>query len=236
MKTIFLSGSLIALATPAALSTIIINDDFDDNTVTGWESLGNSLGADHTISESGSILTSEVVANQGNLNTHRGVVSTTSFDPASEPGFSMSFVVSSQGAPAPGANGMFLGITSSSSTFFRTSGVSSFGLTLFGHVTRTQSNGGVSLVTNDIGAGGSANEGLILGANPTAVQLASLQDGFTAVLGADPSGWSYSLTGISDTGGAPTTISESGTWADAGSDYASVFGLWWCNHMACTCQ
>jgi hypothetical protein len=224
MKFQHVSLLAVALSTPSLLATSIILDDFDDNTVTGWSSLGNPLGADHNITESGSNLTSEVIANQANLNTHRGIVSDTSFNPAAEAGFSATFVVTSQGALAPGANGMFLGLTNDNVTFFRTAGVNSFGLTFFGHGTRTNSVSGVSLVTNDIGAGGSATEGLIIDANPSSIQLASFQDGFTATLGADPAGWFFSVTGVNDTGGTPTTISESGTWADAGSDYATVFG------------
>lgn len=223
MKHQLFCSSLILSAISSASATVIINDDFDDGTVTGWSSLGNGLGADHNISESGSNLTSEVIANQPNRNTHRGVVSDASFDPASEAGFSMTVVVSSQGPLTPGANGMFLGVTNDNATFFRTDGVASFGLTFFGHPTRTESNGGLSLVTNDIGANGSATEGLILGSAPGSIQLASFQDGFTATLGADPSGWSYTVTGISDPSGTATSLSDSGTWADAGTDYASVF-------------
>ena len=226
MKPFLLTISLLALGSSAALATtVVIEDHFDDGIATGWQSLGNTLGATHNITESGTDLTSEVIATQANLNTHRGIVSTTSFDPAAESGgFSMTFVVTSQGVPAPGANGLFLGATTSTTTFFRTAPTQSFGLSFFGHATRTQSNGGVSLTTNDIGNGGSAAEGFILDANPTSIQLASLQDGFTAILGADPTGWSFSVTGINDVGGTPTTIADSGTWAAAGTDFVSVFG------------
>ncbi len=219
LKLIFVTVGI----TPAFASTIL-NDDFDDNTVTGWQSVGNGLAANHSFTESGSDLTSQVVATQPNNNTHRGIVSDASFDPANSGGFTASFVVTSQGVPAPGANGLFLGLTSDNGTFFRDASVSSFGLTLFGHPTRTLSEGGVSLVTNDIGAGGSAAEGLILGANPSSIQLASLQDGFNANFSADASGWSYLIDGVNDLGGASTTISESGTWADEGTDFATVFG------------
>ena len=214
----------VALATHSP-AQVILDDHFDDNLVTGWQSLGNALGATHSITESGSLLTSNVVANQGNLNTHRGIVSTTTFDPvtAGSAGISMTFVVSSQGALAPGANGMFLGLTSSDSVFFRTTGTTSFGLTFFGHVTRTRSNNGVSLVTNDLGNGGSAVEGLILDANPNSIQLESFQDGFTATINLDPAGWSYTISDVNDSTGTPSTISKAGTWAAAGTDFASVF-------------
>ncbi|MDA7908256.1 hypothetical protein N9B19_05195, partial [Akkermansiaceae bacterium] len=64
-----------------ATAQVILDDHFDDNTVTGWSSLGNSLGATHNISESGTTISSAVVATQANLNTNRGIVSATSFDP-----------------------------------------------------------------------------------------------------------------------------------------------------------
>lgn len=229
MKKSILTATLLTLSIPAALATtVVIDDHFDDGTVTGWSSLGNNLGATHNITESGTTLTSEVIATQPNQNTHRGIVSTTSFDPAAESGgFTMTFVVSSQGVPGPGANGMFLGATTGTTDpteFYRSVGVDSFGLSLFGHPVRTQSDGGVSLSTNDIGSGGSIVEGLLLDANPNSIQLASLQDGFTATLGADLTGWSFSVTGINDTGGTPTTIADSGTWAAAGSTFAAVFG------------
>ncbi|MDG2014839.1 MAG: sulfatase-like hydrolase/transferase, partial [Pirellulaceae bacterium] len=224
-KTPYLAALLATAVGACPAACAVIDDDFDDSVVIGWQSLGNALGATHTITESGSLLTSNVVATQGNLNTHRGIVSTTSFDPVTDgsAGFSMTFVVSSQGSLAPGANGMFLGLTSSDSVFFRTSPTSSFGLTFYGHATRTQSNSGVSLVTDDLGNGGSAVEGLILDSNPNSIQLASFQDGFTATLNADPAGWSFEVSEINDSGGTPTTLSKSGTWAAFGTDYASVF-------------
>ncbi|MDB4384008.1 sulfatase-like hydrolase/transferase [bacterium] len=208
-----------------ATAQVILDDHFDDNTVTGWSSLGNSLGATHNISESGTTISSAVVATQANLNTNRGIVSATSFDPVTtSDGFTLTFEVTQQSGGAPGANGLFLGLTSSDSIFFRTDGVFTFGLVFFGHSARTNSTNGVSLITNDIGNGGPATEGLILNASPNSIQLASLQDGFTAELTAEPAGWSFSITDINDTGGAPVTLSRNGTWAAAGTDYASIFG------------
>lgn len=225
MKARHLAVPLIIVTSSTAFSTIIVNDSFDDDIVTGWQSVGNTLGATHNITESGGTLSSQVIATQANNNTHRGIVSEVSFDPSAETaGFSMTFVVSSQGALPPGVNGLFLGLTSDDSVFFRTAPTQSFGLTLFGFAARTQSEGGVSLVTNDVGTGGSATDGLILGSNPNSIQLASLQDGFTAVISANPSGWSYSMTAINDPAGTPISLGSAGTWADAGSDYDSVFG------------
>ena len=202
----------------------IIDDHFDDGTVTGWESIGNSLAATHHLTEGDSKLTSEVIGTDVNLNTNRGIVSTTSFDPAAEAGgFTMTFEVSSQAVLEPGANGMFLGLTSSNETFFRLDGVSTFGLVFFGLPARTDSAGGVSLVTDDIGDGGPAVEGLILDANPDSIELSSFQDGFSATVMANPEGWEFSVGGINDLGGTPITISKSGSWDEAGTDYASVF-------------
>jgi hypothetical protein len=39
----------------------------------------------------------------------------------------------------------------------------------------------------------------------------------------DLTGWSYAIEGINNPAGSPVTISETGTWADAGTDFASVF-------------
>ena len=218
---------LIALSLSASLPAVgqtLIDDHFDDGVVTGWESIGNSLAATHNITESDSDLTSEVIGTEANLNTNRGIISTASFDPAMESGgFTMVFEVTSQAVLEPGANGMFLGITSSNETFFRLEGVSTFGLVFFGLPARTDSAGGVSLVTDDIGTGGPAVEGLILDANPDSIELASFQDGFSATIIANPAGWEFSVDGISDLEGTPATITKSGTWADAGTDYASVF-------------
>lgn len=203
----------------------IIDDHFDDESSAPWSSLGNSLGANHTITEIGTTLRSEVVANQSNWNTHRGIVSQTTFDPTSlADGFRLIFEVDAQGPLMPGANGFFLGLTSSSTTFFRSNGVSSFGLTFFGNTARTRSNNGVSLVTDDIGNGGSATEGIILNANPNTIQLSSLQDGFTATIEATPSGWSFSINDINNPSGSPVLIEQSGTWAAAGTSYAQIFG------------
>lgn len=225
LKTKTLATFFVAALSACLGAQTFLDDHFDDDLVTGWESLGNALGANHTITESGTLLTSQVVANQANLNTHRGIVSTTTIAPLTlgDAGFSLTFVVASQGDPAPGANGMFLGLTSSNSIFFRTSGVSSFGLTFFGQSARTQSGNGVSLVTDDLGNGGSSVEGLILEGNPNSIQLASFQDGFTATIEANSLGWNFIVSDINDLAGNPITITKSGNWAAAGTDYASVF-------------
>ena len=89
----------------AASGGTLIDDHFDDELVTGWESIGNSLGATHNITESGTTLTSEVIATESNLNTNRGIINTTAFDPkADADGFTMTFEVTSQTGPEPGAN------------------------------------------------------------------------------------------------------------------------------------
>ena len=217
------AAALIAVNSPG-IAQVVLDDAFDDGTVSGWLSLGNSLGATHNLTESGGVLASEVIATQNNFNTNRGIVSTTSFAPAlATEGFSVTFEVASQGALAPGANGLFLGITSDRSTFFRTAPTSSFGLVFFGHASRTRSEGGVSVVTDDTGNGGAATEGLIIDSHPGTIQLASFQDGFTATISADQLGWAFSVTGVSDPGGAPTTITGNGSWAEAGTDFGSVF-------------
>ena len=205
--------SSLALGSATA-TTVVIDDHFDDGTVTGWTSMGNGRTfSAHNISESGTTLTSEIIETQSD--THRGVISDSSFDPSSEAGgFSMTFVVSSQGTAAPGANGFFLGTTTATAGFFRN--LDNFGLTFFGHATRTNSVNGVSLIVGDNNGGAAAD--FILDAQPGTITLAALQDGFTATIGADPTGWSYSIAGVD------SALSGSGTWAAAGTDFATVFG------------
>ena len=214
---------IFGLAIGAHAETVI-DDHFDDGAVTGWKSLGNILLADHNISEEDSAITSEVVGTEANLNTNRGLVNETSFNPlADASGFTMTFEIVSQDGGEPGANGLFLGLTSSDETFFRSEGVFSFGLVFYGLATRTESQGGVSLITNDIGSGGPALNGLILDSNPDSIDLASFQDGCIATITADSTGWSFSVDEVTDLAGEPLTISKLGTWADANTDYASVF-------------
>ncbi|MDG2014841.1 MAG: hypothetical protein P8J33_15140, partial [Pirellulaceae bacterium] len=66
--------------------------------------------------------------------------------------------------------------------------------------------------------------GLILDQNPDSIELASFQDGFTATITADATGWSFLVEDIKDLGGVDFSITNSGTWEDAGTDYDSVFG------------
>ncbi|MDB4384006.1 hypothetical protein N9042_00430 [bacterium] len=216
----FLVGQIVPIC-----AETILDDNFDDSTVTGWESIGNILAADHTITEADGELTSAVVGTEANLNTNRGIVSEVSFKPLDDSnGFYMNFEVVRQGDLSPGANGMFLGLTSSNTDFFRDEGVFTFGLVFWGLPARTDSDGGVSLVTNDIGAGGPTENGLILDANPNSIELASFQDGCSVTLAADSIGWSFKIDGINDVEGNPTTMFKSGAWADAGTDYDTVFG------------
>ncbi|MEZ5301493.1 MAG: hypothetical protein R3F11_12715 [Verrucomicrobiales bacterium] len=155
--------------------------------------------------------------------TNRGIASTVSFNPSAESGgFTMTFVVASQGVPAPGANGFFLGAVTSNTVFFRDATVGSFGIVLFGTTSRTGSGDGLGFVVGDNNNTAAAD--FILDAMPSSIELASIQDGFTATLSADPVGWSYSVDGINAPGGAATTLANSGTWAAAGTDFASVFG------------
>lgn len=223
-KSSLLAAASILATSMGSNAGVIIDDHFDDAIVTGWKSLGNSLLADHNITEEGSALTSEVIGTEANLNSNRGIISETSFNPLADAGrFTMTFEIVSQDGGEPGANGLFLGLTSSNDTFFRLDGVFSFGLVFYGLSTRTESQGGVSLIINDIGSGGPAANGLILDANPDSIDLTSFQDGCVATITADSTGWAFSVDGVNDFAGDPITISKSGTWADAGTDFDTVF-------------
>lgn len=127
-------------------STVVIDDHFDDGTVTGWMSQGNTRTFDaHNITESGSILSSEVLATQSN--TNRAIVSEGTFDPG-DGGFGMSFVVTGIDG-TPGANGFFAGAVSGNDIFFRDTSLINFGLTFFGQNARTASGGGFGLIYAD---------------------------------------------------------------------------------------
>ncbi len=218
---VLLPGAFLLVSSSLRGQTII-DDDFDDGTVTGWIGQGNTRTfSAHNITEAGTILTSEVVPTQPD--TNRGIVSTTSFSPASVPGgFSMTFTVTSEGPPAPAANGFFIGIVSDNQDFFRN--LPNFGLVFFGTDTRTGSGNGFSIVYGD--KNGTSPADFILGNSDAQgdVELASFQDGFTANLTADANGWSYLIEGLKSADGSETTFAGSGLWADAGTNFAALFG------------
>lgn len=212
-----------AACLPAGATTTVIDDHFDDGTVTGWVSQGNGVAfSAHNLTETGTLLSSEVVPSASNAN--RGIVSTTSFDPDAESaGFSMTFNVSSI-TGTPGANGYFIGAVTDDSVFFRDGSALNFGLTFFGQNARTGSAGGFGINYGD-NNGSSASDFIIANSDSQGdVQLASFQDGFTAFIVADPTTWSYSIEGLNTAAGAAVTFSDSGTWAAAGTDFATLFG------------
>ncbi|MGI9239423.1 MAG: hypothetical protein ACR2RV_01400, partial [Verrucomicrobiales bacterium] len=223
-KKLFLSLSFTAVTClTAGATTVVIDDHFDDGVVTGWIGQGNTRTfSAQNISETGTIISSEVIPTQ--TNTHRGIISTDSFDPDAESGgFTMRFDVSSV-AGTPGANGYFIGGVTDNSIFFRDVSARNFGLTFFGQDARTGSQGGFGLAYGD---NNGANPSDFLFANSDAqgdVQLASFQDGFNALVIATPTGWSYSIEGLSSVAGTAMAFSDSGTWAAAGADYATLFG------------
>jgi hypothetical protein len=212
---------LIGLTTPLAAQTIV-DDDFDDEVVTGWMSQGNiRTYSAHKITETDSVLTSEVIPTQSD--TNRGIVSTTAFDPSSlAGGFKMTFIVTSQGPPVPSANGYFIGIVSDNQSFFRE--LPNFGMVFFGLETRTRSMGGFSVIYGD--RNGTAPADFIFDNSDAQgdLELASFQDGFTAVIEANAGGWNYSLTGLKTAAGVEMDFSGNGTWAEAGTDFATLFG------------
>jgi hypothetical protein len=220
----FCVGASFAVATEASATTVVIDHDFDDAAVTGWMSQGNPRTfSAHNITENASVLPSEVVPAQ--TDTHRGIVSTTSFDPNAESGgFTMTFVVTSHGPPAPGANGFFIGAVADNSGFFRNS--DNFGPTFFGTSVpnRTGSASGFGLVFGDNNGGAGAD--FILGDSDAQgdVEISSFQDGFSAIIAASPTGWFYNITGLNNAAGTPTTFAGHGTWAAAGTDFATLSG------------
>ncbi|MGI9240375.1 MAG: sulfatase-like hydrolase/transferase [Verrucomicrobiales bacterium] len=202
---------------PSASGDIVIDDHFDAGLTDGWIGQGNTRGAAHNITASASLIVSEVIASESN--TNRGIASTASLDPVERDGFSVTFVVDSVDQ-TPGANGFFLGLVGDNSVFYRDGTTRNFGLTFYGTEDRTNSLAGFGLNSADnFGATGAE-----LRLADEDAQLASFQDGFTASIQADPLGWSYEITGMSDLAGTPEVFAGAGTWADAGTDFGTLFG------------
>ena len=199
----------------------IIDDDFDAPEVSGWVAQGNiRTFSTHNITQTDSVITSEVTATQ--TNTNRAIVSETSFEPAATGGFSITFVADSVGGQ-PGANGYFIGLVRDKDLFFRDATNKNFGLAFYGQDPRTGSVGGFGLVYGDNNA---ANPAEFLLGNSDAqgdVDINSFFDGFTATINADPEGWSYEITGLLNSLAQDTVFTGSGTWAEAGTDFTTLF-------------
>ena len=116
-----------------------------------------------------------MTTNGGNDNT--GIVSDISLDLAAQSaGFSATFVITSISAD-PNNNGMFVGIQTQKSGFFRDSGLKNYGLVFSGNEGRTSSSAGFGMIRDDIGGGGAATI-----FDDDDLELASLRDGFTATI------------------------------------------------------
>lgn len=217
----FHAFAILLFLTGLGSAQTIIDDDFDAPAVSGWVSQGNTRTiSDHNITQAGSILSSEVVATQ--TNTNRGIVSETSFEPAATGGFTLTFVVESV-STQPGANGCFLGLVRESDVFHRDSSTRNFGLAFFGQDPRTGSAGGFGIIYGDNNGSGSSDFQLANSDSQGDVDPESFRDGFTATISTDLEGWSYEITGLLDAAGSETTFTDTGTWADAGTDFASLW-------------
>lgn len=213
----------VACAALAASShgQIIIDDDFDGAEVSGWIGQGNVVAfSAQNITQADSVITSEVVATAAN--TNRGIVSETSFEPAATGGFSLSFVVASV-SRQPAANGYFIGLVRDNDVFHRDASTRNFGLAFYGQNPRTSSTGGFGLVYGDNNGSGSSDFQLDNSDAQGDVAIDSFLDGFTATISADPTGWSYEITGLVTADGTETVFAGSGSWADAGTDFATLF-------------
>jgi arylsulfatase A len=216
-------GAFVTLLVGADIghSQIILDDHFDDAEVSGWVGQGNTRTfSAQNITQTGSVLTSGVVATQ--TNTNRSIVSTTSFAPAATGGFRMTFVADSV-STAPGANGYFIGLVRENNVFHRDASTKNFGLAFYGQEARTGSSGGFGLIYGDNNNTASAD--FILGNSDAQgdVDMASFLDGFTATVSVDETGWAYEITGLLNSAGANTTFTDSGTWALSGTDFNSLW-------------
>ncbi len=207
----------VQFGTPSSVDRdILIDDHFEDDFVANWISQGNRIGAIHNIIEAGSLLQSEVLATAGN--TNRGIASTVPFDPLESSGFSLTFVVDSL-AQTPEVNGLFLGIVGDNSVFYRDGTTRNFGLTFFGIDARTNSTGGFGLNFGD----NFGPTGAEMRLHSDDLQLASLQDGFTATIAANPLGWQLEISEVQDFGGTPTVFEQDGSWTDSGTTFDTLF-------------
>ncbi|MFT5853267.1 MAG: arylsulfatase A [Verrucomicrobiales bacterium] len=196
---------------------IIFDDDFDGVAASGWLSQGNAQAfSAHNITQADSVLTSEVVATQGN--TNRGIVSEESFAPAATDGFTLTFVADSV-SNQPGANGYFIGLVRENDVFHRDATTKNFGLAFFGQQARTGSASGFGLVYGDNNNTAAAD--LIL--DSKVVRASSFLDGFTAKVSVSQTDWSYEITGLQDSGGANMVFTGNGSWPAAGADFNSLW-------------
>ena len=216
--------ALLAIAVGAmvgvANATTMIDDQFDDGGPTtggmngGFNAVSNGVGST-VLSESGSVLT-VTVTDTGAGKPNGGGVTLSSFTLGAS-GTAVTFVVDSV-SKDPDANGHFLGIVDDGSSFYRT--IDNIGFAFFGRDDRTASANGFSFILGDFGNGPAAN---IFSAND--VQLSSYLDGFAASFTVTPVGWSYEVTGLNNTAGTPTTLTDSNTWTGSGeaADFYDTF-------------
>lgn len=199
----------------------IIDDDFDGAEVTGWIGTGNGQAIEEqNISQSDSVITSEVIAQQGN--TNRGIASEVSFEPAATGGFTITFVASETLA-TPGANGYFIGIVRDKDTFHRDADNKNFGLTFFGQDPRTVSAGGFGLNYGDNNSSSPSDFQLADSDEQDDVDRDSFLEGYTAELSVTPVGWSYTVTGLLDSFLEERVFSGEGTWEDADTSFDELF-------------
>ena len=214
-----LAITLVAMG-HVANAGILFDDHFDNGDAAtggingGLSAVSNGVGST-VLSESGSILT-VTVTDTGPGKPNGGGVSLSSFALGGS-GTSVTFVVDSV-SKDPDANGQFLGIVDDGSSFYRS--IDNIGFVFFGREDRTASGNGFSFMLRDIGNSPAGN---IFSAND--VQLSSYLDGFTAAFTLTLTGWSYEVTGLNDTGGTPTTFTDSNTWIGSGeaADFYSVY-------------
>ena len=215
-----LIAALLLVAAPAG-AQIILDDDFDAAEVSGWIGQGNTRTfSAQNLSQAGSVITSEVVATQSN--TNRGIVSTTSFEPAATGGFRMTFIADSV-STAPGANGYFVGLVRENDVFHRENTTKNFGLAFFGQDSRTASGGGFGLIYGD--NNDAAASDFLLGNSDAQgdVELASFLDGYTASVSVDEGGWSYEITGLRNAAGTEMSFADTGSWGEAGTTFAALW-------------
>lgn len=188
-------------------------DDFDSGDINDrWLVQRNAVGSTEITQEDG-----HAVVTATGANANGGLASVESFNPLAD-GIYVTFIIS-EVVGGPNANGFMVGVVDDNTAFHRNT--NNFGIAAFGQEPRTFSAGGFSLIVGD--QNGSSEADLILDEGE-AVDRASFEDGFEVTISADDSGWAYRIEGLQDESGTDQVFENEGTWADAGTTFAEVFG------------
>ena len=189
------------------------DDTFDSGDINErWLIQRNTVGSVELDQEDGMAVVTATGAN-----ANGGLASLATFNPTTE-GINVTFVIS-EVIGNPNANGFLVGVVDDNEVFHRNT--NNFGIAMFGQEPRTFSAGGYSLIAGDRNGSSEADHIIDEGDD---VDLESYFDGFTVMISADQSGWSYRLEGLQDFDLNDVVFENSGTWDEAGTSFEEIFG------------